>query len=152
MVVRAVGDTLGDLCRTIHVPAEPALIRTAAMWHLSTRITGEVADPALTALGLATRLHPTPAVCGTPADLAMTAITELEPFDRGFYTGMVGWQDADGDGEWAVTIRCGVAAGNTLRLYAGAGIVADSQPAAELAETTAKFATLLTAMGLSDVA
>jgi isochorismate synthase len=152
VVVDAVAATLRPLCSTINVPAEPSLLGTAAMWHLSTRITGEVADPATTALTLATRLHPTPAVCGAPVDQARAAIAELEPFDRGFYSGVVGWEDADGDGEWVVTIRCGIADGYTLRLYAGAGIVADSEPRSELAETTAKFGTFLTALGLSDVA
>ncbi len=152
VVVDAVAATLRPLCATIDVPAEPSLLGTAAMWHLSTRITGKVADPATSALALATRLHPTPAVCGSPVGRARAAIAEFEPFDRGFYSGMVGWGDADGDGEWVVTIRCGIADGDTLRLYAGAGIVADSAPESELAETTAKFSTFLTALGLSDVA
>lgn len=152
VVVDAVAATLRPLCATIDVPAEPSLLGTAAMWHLSTRITGEVADPATSALALATRLHPTPAVCGSPVGRARAAIAEFEPFDRGFYSGMVGWGDTDGNGEWVVTIRCGIADGDTLRLYAGAGIVADSAPESELAETTAKFSTFLTALGLSDVA
>ncbi|MCZ9337694.1 chorismate-binding protein, partial [Streptomyces sp. TRM76130] len=70
-------------------------------------------------------------------------IAESEPFDRGAYTGMVGWQDADGDGEWVVTIRCAEAEGKTLRLFAGAGVVAASTPEAETAETAAKFRTFL---------
>lgn len=119
------------------------------MWHLSTTVTGELADPAVSALDLASALHPTPAVCGTPTEVARAVIAELEPFDRGPYTGMVGWQDADGDGEWVVTIRCAEAEGRSLRLFAGAGVVAASSPEAETAETGAKFRTFLSAVGAS---
>jgi isochorismate synthase len=148
IVVASVRDALSPLCSRVTVPEEPTIVSTATMLHLSTVVTGELADERTTALALAVALHPTPAVCGTPTDIARATIAELEPVDRGFYTGMVGWTDAHGDGEWAVTIRCGVADADALRLYAGAGIVADSDPAAELAETTAKFATLLRGLGL----
>ena len=148
VVVDAVAASLRPLCAELTVPAEPSLVRTATMWHLSTVVEGKVADPSISALALATALHPTPAVCGSPTDAARAAIAEYEAFDRGFYTGMVGWSDATGDGEWVVTIRCGVAEGRALTLYAGAGVVADSDPAAELAETSAKFRTLLDALGL----
>ncbi|XVV08447.1 isochorismate synthase [Actinoplanes sp. CA-131856] len=153
VVATAVADGLRPYCSQLTVPSEPSLVRTATMWHLSTLITGTVADPAASALRLATALHPTPAVCGTPTAAARAAIGELEPFDRGFYTGMVGWVDASGDGEWAVTIRCATADEGGLDLFAGAGVVAGSDPAAELAETTAKLGTMLAALGLehSDV-
>ncbi|MGY0487945.1 isochorismate synthase [Streptomyces sp. WG-D5] len=148
VVVDAVRAALAPFCRTMDVPARPTLVRTAAMWHLSTTVTGELADPeATTALDLAAALHPTPAVCGTPTDLARQVIAESEPFDRGAYTGMVGWQNADGDGEWVVTIRCAEAEGTLLRLFAGAGVVAESSPEAETAETGAKFRTFLNAVG-----
>lgn len=147
-VVEAVADALRPYCRRLDVPAEPSIVQTAAMSHLSTIVRGELADPSVTALELAAALHPTPAVCGTPTELARRAIGEIEPFDRGFYTGMVGWCNADGDGEWVVTIRCAEVKERTLRLFAGAGIVAESSPEAELAETSAKFRTMLTAMGL----
>ncbi|GAA0469874.1 isochorismate synthase DhbC [Paractinoplanes deccanensis] len=154
VVASAVADALRPYCSKLTVPAEPSLVRTATMWHLSTLVTGVVADPAVSALRLATALHPTPAVCGTPTAAARAAISELEPFDRGFYTGMVGWVDASGDGEWAVTIRCATADDDGLDLFAGAGVVAGSDPRAELAETTAKLGTMLAALGLeeSDVA
>jgi len=91
-----------------------------------------------------------PAVCGTPPDRAQALIRELEPFERGWFIGAVGWCDAAGNGEWAVTLCCAEARGNTLRLFAGAGIVAGSDPTAELDETSAKFHTFLTACtGLS---
>ncbi|MGP2442964.1 isochorismate synthase [Streptomyces sp. JW3] len=150
VVVAAVREALAPFCTTLDVPERPTLVRTAAMWHLSTTVTGELADPAATtALDLASALHPTPAVCGTPTELARRVIAESEPFDRGAYTGMVGWQDADGDGEWVVTIRCAEAEGRTLRLFAGAGVVAASTPEAETAETAAKFRTFLHAVGAS---
>lgn len=149
VVVDAIAATLGRYCRQLSVPAAPSLVRTAAMWHLASTITGRLTDPGTSALALASALHPTPAVCGTPVGPARAAIRDLESFDRGFYTGMVGWMDASGDGEWVVTIRCGEADQHSLRLYAGAGIVAGSRPDDELAETSAKFRTLLSAMGVA---
>ncbi|WP_326725303.1 isochorismate synthase [Streptomyces sp. NBC_00243] len=149
VVVAAVREALAPFCTRLEVPERPTLVRTAAMWHLSTTVTGELADPAVSALDLASALHPTPAVCGTPTEVARAVIDELEPFDRGPYTGMVGWQDADGDGEWVVTIRCAEAEGRSLRLFAGAGVVAASSPEAETAETGAKFRTFLSAVGAS---
>ncbi|WP_329549533.1 isochorismate synthase [Streptomyces sp. NBC_01356] len=149
VVVAAVREALAPFCTRLEVPERPTLVRTAAMWHLSTTVTGELADPAVSALDLASALHPTPAVCGTPTEVARAVIAELEPFDRGPYTGMVGWQDADGDGEWVVTIRCAEAEGRSLRLFAGAGVVAASSPEAETAETGAKFRTFLSAVGAS---
>ncbi|MDH6130787.1 isochorismate synthase [Kitasatospora sp. MAA4] len=148
VVVDAIHKALAPYCTTLDVPARPVLIRTAAMWHLSTTLVGELADPDTTALELACALHPTPAVCGEPTSRARQVIGDLEPFDRGLYTGMVGWSDAHGDGEWVVTIRCAEVAEHTMRLFAGAGIVGDSSPAAELAETSAKFRTLLHAAGV----
>ncbi|MET9294097.1 isochorismate synthase DhbC [Streptomyces sp. NPDC003077] len=147
VVVDAVHQALAPYCATIEVPATPTLVRTATMWHLSTTVTGTLAAPETSALELGMALHPTPAVCGTPTDLAREVIEETEPFDRGFFTGMIGWGDADGNGEWVVTIRCAEAEERRLRLYAGAGIVAASEPEAETAETAAKFRTFLSAVG-----
>ncbi|MDV6014333.1 isochorismate synthase [Haloechinothrix sp. LS1_15] len=148
MVIEAVVDALRPLCRNLDVPAAPALEATPTMWHLGTAITGELRED-VSALRLAAALHPTPAVCGTPTAAARELVRELEPFDRAYYAGAIGWVDAAGDGEWVVSIRCAEVASRTLRLYAGGGIVAASEPEAELAETTAKFRTLLRAMGLS---
>jgi isochorismate synthase len=148
VVVAAVVDALRPYCRGLTVPDRPSLVSTSAVWHLSTRITGELADPEVTSLRLASALHPTPAVCGTPFDTARATIAELEPFDRGFYAGAVGWCDASGDGQWVVGIRCAELAGSVMTLYAGAGIMPASRPDLELAETSAKFATLLRAMGM----
>ncbi|MEU6357589.1 isochorismate synthase, partial [Streptomyces sp. NPDC047072] len=149
VVVAAVRQALAPYCDRLEVPERPTLVRTAAMWHLSTTVTGELSDPAATALDLASALHPTPAVCGTPTEVARRVLAESEPFDRGPYAGMVGWQDADGDGEWVVTIRCAEAEGRSLRLFAGAGVVAASTPEDETAETAAKFRTFLHAVGAS---
>ncbi|MGW4027343.1 isochorismate synthase, partial [Streptomyces sp. NPDC005009] len=150
-----VAEVLGRFCTDLEVPGRPEVIGTPTMWHLSTRITGrlrDAADPASSALGLAEALHPTPAVGGVPAAAAFDAIAGIEPEDRGYYAGMVGWNDLNGDGEWAVTIRSAEVGDRTVRVFAGAGVVADSRPEAELAETTAKFRTLLDALGLEDVA
>ncbi|GAA2955808.1 MULTISPECIES: isochorismate synthase DhbC [Streptomyces] len=147
VVVDAVHQALAPHCKRLTVPARPTLIRTATMWHLSTTVTGTLAAPDTSALALACALHPTPAVCGTPTMTARRVIAETEPFDRGFFTGVVGWGNAHGDGEWVVTIRCAEAEERTLRLYAGAGVVSASEPEAETAETAAKFRTFLGAVG-----
>jgi isochorismate synthase len=148
VVVEAVVEALRPFCRRLDVAPTPSLVATPAVWHLSTRITGELIDTGVSALRLALALHPTPAVCGTPPELARQTIAELEPFDRGFYAGALGWCDANGDGQWAVAIRCAEVSDSSLCLYSGAGIMPASQPHLELAETSAKFQTLLRAMGL----
>lgn len=155
VVTEAVVEALRPFCRTLTVPDRPSVVSTSAVWHLSTRITGELADPGISSLRLACALHPTPAVCGRPFGRAKDTIAELEPFDRGYYAGAVGWCDASGDGQWVVAIRCAeltepaTGDGSTLTLYSGAGIMPASQPHLELAETSAKFRTLLTAMGVT---
>lgn len=147
-VVDAIAAALAPYCATVDAPATPDVTTTGAMLHLGTLITGELRDERVSALELACALHPTPAVCGTPTAPARELIGRVEGFERGFYAGMVGWTDASGDGEWAVAIRCAEVDGDRLRLYAGAGIVPGSQPRAELAETSAKFRTLLGALGV----
>ncbi|MBB5157888.1 isochorismate synthase DhbC [Saccharopolyspora phatthalungensis] len=149
-VVDAVVQALRPFCGNLGVPA-PSVVGTGAMWHLATEITGELRDPATSSLELADALHPTPAVCGTPVQRAREVIAETEPFERGYYAGMVGWCDAAGDGEWVVAIRCADIEADSLRLFAGAGILAGSDPADELAESAAKFRTALSAMGLDQV-
>jgi menaquinone-specific isochorismate synthase len=122
----------------------PEVARLATVIHLATTIAGTV-DPrsASSALDLALRLHPTPAVAGAPRDAALAMLSHLESFDRGCYAGPVGWVDARGDGEWAVALRCAELDGTTARLVAGAGIVAGSDPDAEWAETQAKLEPML---------
>ncbi|MFD0365509.1 isochorismate synthase MenF [Nocardia sp. GCM10030253] len=143
-VVEWIREILTPVCAELSIPDGPELINTHEVWHLATPITGRLRDSATTALDLALLLHPTPAVCGTPTDLALDTITHLEE-DRGFYGGAVGWCDSNGDGEWVVAIRCAElsADGRSVRAFAGGGIVAASDPHAELDETTAKLRTLL---------
>ncbi|WP_336086237.1 isochorismate synthase [Nocardia sp. SSK8] len=145
-VVEWIRQRLTPVCAELHIPDSPELMSTEQVWHLATPIRGVLRDPSTTALELALLLHPTPAVNGTPFDDALAAITADE--QRGFYGGAVGWCAADGDGEWLVAIRGGElsADGRHLRASAGGGIVAASDPAAELAETTAKLRTLLGAL------
>jgi len=147
LVVEAMVRSLGPWCAELVAPDGPELVATPTVWHLATRLEGRTADPSTTSLHLARALHPTPAVGGTPSGPARAAIERLEPVPRGYYAGAVGWCDASGDGEWAVTIRSGVVRGSTVRLHAGAGIVRGSDPDAELAETTVKLALLRSALG-----
>jgi isochorismate synthase len=150
-VVEDVAERLRPFCTRLDIPPEPSLVQTSTLWHLSTRIRGTLRDPEVCSLTLATALHPTPAVCGTPRDAAITTIRDLEGFDRGFYAGLVGWCNAAGDGEWVLCIRCAEVEGSNVRLCAGAGIVEQSQPADELAETTVKLTTLLSALGVDSL-
>jgi isochorismate synthase len=149
LVVENIRDVLGPLCASLDVPERPALMKTPTLWHLCTPIEGVLKDPGLTALQLACILHPTPAVCGLPTAEAHKLIRYVEPFERGFFTGFVGWCDSHGNGEWAVTIRCGTVQNDTLRLFAGAGIVEASNPDSEWAEVQAKLGTMLNACGVA---
>ncbi|GAA5174631.1 isochorismate synthase DhbC [Pseudonocardia eucalypti] len=149
-VAAQVAEVLGRYCVGLRVPQEPSVIGTGSMWHLSSRISGRLADPEVSALELAEALHPTPAVCGVPLAEARAAIGDLETVERGYYTGMVGWSAPGGDGEWAVTIRSAEVRDRALRLFAGAGVVDGSNPVTELAETSAKLRTLLGALGVTD--
>lgn len=149
-VVEAIVEGLAPWCTHVEAAPRPSLHATASMWHLGTRIHATLKEAGTPAATLLAALHPTPAVCGTPRDQALQHIGALEPLPRGFYAGAVGWLDAQGDGDWYVAIRCARLQGHELRLYAGAGIVADSLPEAEVAETAAKFSALLTALGVRE--
>jgi isochorismate synthase len=146
VVVEDVAHVLGAFCDELEHPHEPELVGTANVWHLATPFRGRLHDPNVSVLEIVAALHPTPAVCGTPREEAREALAELEPFDRGAYAGPVGWVDAEGDGEWAIALRCAEITGKTARLFAGAGIVADSVPEAEVDETERKFRALLDAL------
>ena len=124
----------------------PQLLRLANVTHLATHVEAWLGADAPSALELASRLHPTAAVGGTPRREALAMISRLEAAPRGRYAAPVGWMDAKGDGEFAIALRCAQLAGDTARLWAGAGIVADSDPDAEVAETTAKFDAVLSAL------
>jgi menaquinone-specific isochorismate synthase len=140
--VADVAAALQPLCADLRVDEQPSLLQLANLQHLATQVDGQLpADEAAnhSALALAAALHPTAAICGTPAEAAMELIRELEGMDRGRYSGPVGWVDAMGNGEWGIALRCGLVAGRTARLFAGCGIVADSDPPAEVAEAQTKF-------------
>ena len=130
--------------RSVWVAAapEPELARIANIQHLATPIRAQLAAP-IDALELAGLMHPTPAVGGEPLAAAAPLIPALEGLDRGWYTGPLGWTDATGDGEFCVALRCALLSGSVARCYAGGGIVRDSVPAKELAETEIKLAALL---------
>ncbi len=148
--VESVASALAPYCSAMNVPESPSVLKLPNVLHLSTDITG-VVNQAASALTIAAALHPSAAVCGTPTHLAMDIISELESLDRGRYAGPVGWVDTQGDGEWAIALRGGqVRPGSPeeIQLFAGAGIVADSSPEAELEETGAKFVPMLQALGL----
>lgn len=146
IVVEAIAEHLQPLCDELRWDPEPRLRETPNVWHLSTAFEGVLREPAPDALALALRLHPTPAVGGSPTDVACAAIDRLEPFDRGPYAGPVGWVDAAGDGEWAIALRCALLSDERATLFAGAGIVAGSDPDAEVEETERKFRAFLDAL------
>ncbi len=146
VVVEDVARVLHAFCDDLEHPHEPELLGTANVWHLATPFRGRLHDASVTALEVVAGLHPTAAVCGTPREAAREALAMLEPIERGAYAGPIGWVDANGDGEWAIALRCAEIRGSTARLYAGAGIVADSVPEAEVDETERKFWALLDAL------
>jgi len=124
----------------------PEVVRFTNIQHLATAVTADLRQPAATALELAAALHPTPAVGGWPRAAADTLIDELEAMERGWYAGAVGWMDASGDGEFAIALRCGLLWEDGARLYAGVGVMPNSDAAQELEETELKFKALLTAL------
>ena len=139
--VDSIREALGPLCQALDVEARPSLLKFPNLQHLGTQVRGTLADgmTSRSALALAAAVHPPAAVCGTPPGVALELIRDLEHMDRERYAGPVGWVDADGNGEWGIALRCGQLSGRTARLFAGCGIVAGSEPAAELAETLVKL-------------
>ena len=150
IVIDEIRKALDPLCVDLHIAPTPELSATAAVWHLNTPITGRVRDTRTTAMDLAIALHPTPAVGGVPVDAATALINRLEG-DRGFYAGAAGWCDAAGNGRWVVSIRCAQLSADRRHAdaHSGGGIVAESDPDDEVAETTTKFTTILTALGVT---
>jgi isochorismate synthase len=142
IVARRIERTLNRYAIWVATPPEPELVRIANIQHLATPIRAQLAAP-VEAIELAGLMHPTPAVGGEPSRPALQLIPALEGLDRGWYTGPVGWTDAAGDGEFCVALRCALLRGNVARCYAGNGIVRDSDPVAELAETEVKLQALL---------
>lgn len=138
--VRSVADALEPHCSSMNVPEAPFVLHLPNVMHLATDVAGVVHDAAtVSSLQLAEALHPSAAVGGTPTPVATDLIAEIEGMDRDRYAGPVGWMDATGDGEWGIALRSARVSGSTVRLFAGCGIVASSDPEAELAEAQAKF-------------
>lgn len=146
LAVSSVRERLAPHCSSLRCNDEPDLLRLANVQHLATTFTGQAHDDA-SALAIAADLHPTAAVGGTPRDLALGLIRELEGMDRQRYAAPVGWVDVHGDGEWGIALRCAQLDGARARLFAGVGIVGDSLPEDELAETRLKLLAMQAVLG-----
>ena len=142
---RSVVEALGPFTTQLTASDNPFTLKLPNLWHLATDISAKLTGGS-SSLDLVSSLHPTAAVAGTPMLSAVAVIDELEPFDRGRYAGPVGWIGADGDGEWAIALRCAQVAGDRVTAYAGGGIVSDSIPEMELAETQMKFRPIVDAL------
>lgn len=145
-VVDMIAENFAKSCETYSVPTGPSLLKSRDIQHLYTPIEG-VLKEGTTILQLAKDLHPTPALGGVPREKALEIIREYEPMNREMYASPIGWLDATGDGEFAVALRCAMTTANKAYLYAGGGIVADSEPQAEYEETLVKFRPMLRALG-----
>jgi isochorismate synthase len=146
ITIDMVHDTLLPWCSYLDAEMEPQVVTVANVHHLATSVEGRLSHPLPSVLELVNALHPTPAVCGDPRDAAAALIARYEGIDRGSYAAPVGWVDREGNGEWAVGVRSAEIAGTTARLFAGVGVVADSDPLAELDETRVKFEAMLGAI------
>jgi menaquinone-specific isochorismate synthase len=147
--VRSVADALEPHCSSMNVPESPFVLHLPNVMHLASDVTGVVNDSSIvSSLQLAASLHPSAAVGGTPTADAVRLIAEIEGMERGRYAGPVGWMDASGDGEWGIALRSAELNGSTVRLFAGCGIVADSDPEAELAESQAKLVPVRDSLGV----
>ncbi len=148
VVIDDVHDRLLPYVSYLDWEPEPSVVTVANVQHLGTRMEGRLSQPGPSVVELVRALAPTPALGGHPRDAALELIERVEGFERGRYGGAVGWVDARGDGTWAVAIRCAEFSADrrSARLVAGGGIVADSEPLAELAETQAKFQAMLSAI------
>jgi isochorismate synthase len=146
ITIDMVHDTLLPYCSYLDEEAQPTVVAMANVQHLATLVEGRLSGPPASVVELMVALHPTPAVGGSPRPAALDLIARYEQLDRARYAGPVGWVDAAGNGEWAVGIRSAEIDGGTARLFAGVGVVADSDPDDELAETQAKLQALLSAV------
>ena len=149
--VRSVVESLSHFCSSTNVPDSPFVLHLANVMHLATDVTGAISESAhhVDTFAILAKLHPSAAVCGTPTQSANEIISELEGISRGRYAGPVGWIDARGDGELGIALRCGEISGKSIRLFAGCGIVAGSDPEKELAESQVKFAPMIHALSES---
>jgi menaquinone-specific isochorismate synthase len=139
-------DTLLPWCSYLDAETDPSVVGVANVHHLATAVVGRLSHPLPSVLDLVHALHPTPAVCGDPREVAADLIRRHEGIDRGAYAAPIGWVDRHGNGEFAVGVRSAEIAGNEARLFAGVGVVADSEPDAELEETRVKLQAMLGAL------
>lgn len=146
ITIDMVWEALLPFCSYVDSEPEPSVVAVANVQHLASLVEGRLSHPAASVLDLVAALHPTPAVSGWPRDAAIAHIRDHEQLDRDRYAGAVGWVDAAGNGTWSVGIRSAIVDGERARLFAGVGVVADSDPEAELAETDAKFQAVLSAI------
>jgi salicylate biosynthesis isochorismate synthase len=146
VVVEMLRDSLVPLAETLEIGAAPGMLPLRDVQHLVTQVRGRLRDRA-GLLALAERLHPTPAVGGEPRGPALEMIAEHEGIERGWYASPIGWLGVDGDGELMVALRCGLVTGREARLYAGCGIVADSDPGREWEESRMKLRPVASALG-----
>jgi menaquinone-specific isochorismate synthase len=146
--IEMVRDTLLPYCSYLDWAPEPSIVKVANVQHLGSQAEGMLSRPAASVIELVRALQPTPAVGGYPREAAIDLILDVEGFERGIYGGAVGWVDAHGNGQWAVSLRCAEFSDDRrrARLVAGGGIVAESEPLSELAETQAKFQAMLSAI------
>lgn len=146
--VRSVAESLAPFCSSTNVPDSPFVLHLANVMHLATDVTGAISEVPthVDTFTILEKLHPSAAVCGTPTEKAAKVISDLEGMSRGRYAGPVGWIDARGDGELGIALRCGQIEDNQIKLFAGCGIVAGSNPHRELAESQVKFAPMLNAL------
>ncbi len=154
IAIQSLTTQLAPFSEAMNAHSEPFILELPNVWHLASDVKAELTEVeghVPTCLALINALHPTAAVCGTPTTVAGALIRKLEHMDRGPYAGPVGWLDAAGNGEWGIALRGAVVeAPDTVRLYAGCGIVEGSHPEAELAETWAKFRPMLESLGISN--
>ncbi|KRE65298.1 isochorismate synthase [Arthrobacter sp. Soil736] len=154
IAIQSLTTQLAPFSEAMNAHSEPFILELPNVWHLASDVKAELTEVeghVPTCLALINALHPTAAVCGTPTQVAGALIRKLEHLDRGPYAGPVGWLDAAGNGEWGIALRGAVIESpNTVRLYAGCGIVEGSHPEAELAETWAKFRPMLESLGISN--
>ena len=146
--VRSVAEALEPFCTSTNVPESPFVLHLANVMHLATDVTGALSETKqrVDAFSLLKSLHPSAAVCGTPRNIAFDIIDEIEGMNRGRYAGPVGWIDASGDGELGIALRTGQITGKEIRIYAGCGIVAGSNPEKELEESAAKMIPMRSAL------
>jgi len=146
--VRSVAEALEPFCSSTNIPETPFVLHLANVMHLATDVTGALIESKsnIDVFTLLSQLHPSAAVCGTPTNKAAKVISEIEGMSRGRYAGPVGWIDARGDGEIGIALRCGQISENSIRLFAGCGVVAGSDPEKELAESDAKFSAMKSAL------